>query len=175
MQYLVHTKLIATTLLATTLLIGCGGKIKRLTPTELDHYYALRIWWYGDKAVDKAYLKNKTREERDAWLKENGYWDRFYQYDEQRRAEIVAGLVGKGWTYDQVYMAWGQPHERQMAAGRHAERSELYTYRFEVDYEGVPHVWVPNSKLTREAIELFRLDLFIDDGIVTEMIRRDDW
>jgi len=175
MPKLLAVKILATALVTATLLGGCGGKIKRLSPTELDHYNALQIWWADDKGADKAYLQNKTQEERDAWLKDNGYWERFYQYPEQRRNEIIAGLVGKGWTYDQVYMAWGRPHQRQLAAGRTAERSELFTYRFEVDYEGIPHVWVPNSKLTREAIELFRLDLYLDDDVVTEMVRREGW
>jgi hypothetical protein len=166
-------KTVAFVSLAVLLFVGCGGKLKRLSPVERDHHSALKVWLEADE--NKAYLKLKTEPARSAWLKKEGYWDRFYQYPEARRAEIVAGSVGVGWTYDQVYMAWGRPHQKRMAAGRQAERSELYVYRFETDYEGVMHVWYPNSKLTREAIEMFRLEVYIDNGVVVKMDRQEGW
>jgi hypothetical protein len=166
-------KTVAFVSFAALLFSGCGGKLKRLSSAELSHYNALKVWWDVDEK--KSYLKLKTEPERSAWLKSQGYWDRFYQYPEERRAEIVAGSVGVGWTYDQVYMAWGQPHQKRMAAGRKAERSELYVYRFETDYEGVMHVWYPNSKLTREAIEMFRLEVYVDNGVVVKMDRQEGW
>lgn len=150
-----------------------AGKLKRLSDTELVHFEALKVWFVDGE--EKEYLKGKTEEERSTWLKDRGYWDRFYQYDQLKREQIAAGQVGVGWTYDQVYMAWGEPHAKKRMAGRPATRSELYIYRFEVDWTGATHVWTPNSKLTRTAIELFQLDVYVDDGRVAEIVRKEDW
>lgn len=176
---------LATLALTALLVAGCS-KVNRLSEAELAHYTALKPFW--DKGEEKAFLKGKTQEERDAWLKahpvefsEDGnpntptYYERYYQYDEKRRAQIAAGQVQPGWTYDQVVMAWGNPHKKKRLAGRPATRSELYVYRFEVDWEGITHVWVPGSKLTSKATDLFQLDVYIDDGVVTEMDRKEDW
>ena len=70
---------------------GCSisSKLKKLDEEEYDHYMALRVYLdrpdaRGERSKDerKAFFKNKTREERDQWLKDKGLWDKFYQYDE---------------------------------------------------------------------------------------------
>ena len=156
-----------------TLLSGCGSVLKKLTPGELDHYMALRVWM-SDPDM-KAYSKLKTADERNTFLQEKGYWDRFYQYDKKRREQIINGEVAKGWTQDQVYMSWGAPHVRKRLAGRRAVRSEMFVYRFEVDPEGRVYVWEPNSKQTHYAIDKYQIDLTVDDGLIVEMIRKDGW
>ncbi len=164
---------LATALLV--LMVGCGfsGKIKKLESYEKDHYYALKVWM--EKADQKAYFKLKTATERDAWLKANGFWDRFYQYDERQRTAILNGDVAVGFKQDQVFMAWGEPHQRNRLTGRAAERSELLTYRFEVDDDGNVLVWVPNSKTANGAAEKYALQLYMDDAVVTEIVRKDGW
>jgi uncharacterized protein YceK len=175
-----------TLLIVAGLLSGCGAKMKRLSDTEFMSYNALKVWW--DKDDEKAYLKGKTQEERDAWLKAHpeafvndgnpqtlSYYDRYFALSDNRREEIAAGLVAPGWSFEEVAMAWGLPHKKSKLAGRPATRSELFVYRFEVDWEGNTHVWIPGSKLTSKAIELFQLDVYIDDGQVTEIIRKDAW
>ena len=74
-------------------IIGCGYERfqKRLDSQEFSHYYALRV--YMPEESRKAYLKMKTREERDAYLKKLGLWDRFYKYEQEERDEIIAGGV----------------------------------------------------------------------------------
>ena len=52
---------------------------KRLDNQEFDHYYALRVYMSEEKR--KHYLKLKTRDERDAYLKQLGLWDTFYSYE----------------------------------------------------------------------------------------------
>ena len=79
----------------------------------------------------KYYLKLKTRDERDAYLKKLGLWDTFYSYDPEEREDIVAGDVKIGWSKKKVEMAWGAPYTRKKAIGRAASRSEIYIYRFE--------------------------------------------
>jgi len=159
--------------LTAVLLGGCGNKVKRLSAVERDHYYALKVWM--EDGERKAYLKNKTEDERNAWLHDNGFWDRFYQYDEAMRQAIIDGDVSDGWTYDQVYMAWGKPHERKRLTGRKAQRSELLVYRFEVQADGSVVVWQPGSKTAHIAVDLYRIELNVDDGVVTESTRRAGW
>lgn len=166
-------------LVALALLAGCGSKMKRLTPTERDHFTALEV--YLNTAEEKAFLKLKTEEERNTFLREHGpgnglsFWDQFYQYDEQDRDAILAGDVDIGWSEDRVFMAWGRPFERRRLTGRPATRSELFVYRFEVDDEGIVRVYVPDSKTAYRAVRQYQLDVFVDDGRVTQMDRKDRW
>lgn len=95
--------------LAAMLQVGGWKSAKRLTDAEFDHYYALRV--FMDEAQTKKYLKLKTEEERDAYLKELGLWDKFYRYDDHIRQRIIDGEVQVGWTIDMVYMAWGAPYD----------------------------------------------------------------
>jgi len=149
------------------------AKREAMTQAEEDHYAALRV--FMDSKEKKAYTKLKTTAERDAWLKEQGLWDRFYQYDESKRQKILDGDVWKGWTYDMVLMAWGAPHSKRRITGRQAQRSEMYTYKFEVDAEGHHLIWTPDSKATVTASRFYRVELMIDDGRVTEMEKKEGW
>jgi hypothetical protein len=160
-------------LLVVSLVFALGAKIDRLQPVEQDHFNALRVWM--DDKAQKAYLKNKTREERDAFLQEHGFWDRFYQYDEDRREQILAGEVKQGWSYDQAYMAWGQPFQKQRLTARRAARSELLVYRFEVMSDGAIMVWQPGSKATHKAVDKYQIELVVDDEKITEFRRKEEW
>jgi hypothetical protein len=160
-------------LLVASVLVGCGGKLKRLSDSERAHYYALRV--YMDHKEEKQFLKGKTEEERSAWLQERGLWDRFYEHDEAVRDLIVAGEVGEGWTEEMVLMSWGAPFQRRRMTGRPAERSEVFVYRFEIDKEGIVRVWDPKSKTAYKMVSRYQVELFVDDGEVTEMRRKDRW
>ena len=153
-------------ILALALSTGCSWKkrVKHLDDQEFDHYYALRV--FMDDAQKKTYLKKKTREERDAYLKEIGLWDRFYNYDEHIRDLIVAGQVQTGWTKDMLYMAWGAPYDINKLVGRKATRSERLTYRFEEHEDGSVLVWEPDSKTAYKATRLFLRDVILDDNVV---------
>ena len=163
------------TLLLVLFLAACGWKhkIKDLDNEEFDHYYALKV--FMEEPQQKAYLKLKTREERDAMLKgikygnDKSLWDTFYQYPPHIREKIVGGLVQVGWTRDMVYMAWGTPYDRRRLTGRPASRSELLEYRFEQQADGGVLVWQPGSKTEYKAVRLFQKDVIIDDDVVTEM------
>lgn len=164
----------AATLLAATLLFSAGnGKLKRLSSTERDHYDALRVWM--DKKQDKAYLKLKTEEERNAWLQDMGLWDRFYQYDKDVRDDIVAGNVRVGWTTDKVFMAWGPPHQRKRLSIQGVPRSEALVYLLEVTEDGSVLVWEPGSKETHHAVARYRYELIVHEVTVAEMIRKEGW
>jgi hypothetical protein len=164
----------APVFLVALLLLGAGNaKLKRLSEVEFDHYQALKVWM--DKQDRKAYLKLKTEDARNQWLKDQGLWERFYQYDKPEREEILAGNVEVGWSHDKVLMAFGKPHERQRLTGRNAARSELATYRFEVTPEGEVLVWTADSKHTHNAVRFFRLEIILDDARVAKVQKLDSW
>jgi hypothetical protein len=152
---------------------ACASRLDMLTDTERDHYAALKVWMDDDQ--EKAFFKLKTEDERNAFLKSLGIWDRFYGYSERERGDILGGRVAVGWTKDKVYMAWGAPHEKQRLTGRRATRSELFTYRFEVAEDGRVLVWEPNSKVTYKAQDKYQIEVYLDDDRVTEMVRKDGW
>jgi hypothetical protein len=74
-----------------------------------------------------------------------------------------------------VLMSWGQPHDKKRLTGRPATRSELFVYKMEVDSEGYVTVWEPNSNTASRAVELFKWEVYIDDNVVTEMLKKDGW
>ncbi len=161
-------------LLVTALSTGCWqNKVKRLSETEFDHYYALRPYLSEDQR--KVYLKLKTEEERNAYLKELGHWDRFYKYSPEKRADIIAGDVQVGWTKDMLLMAWGAPFDKQKLVGREAMRSERFVYRFELHEGGVLIVWEPNSKSEYKADRLIQRDVLLEDDVIVEIVERDRW
>ena len=155
-------------------LTGCWEKrIKHLSDTEFDHYYALRPFMNED--MRKTYLKLKTEEERNQYLKDLGLWERFYQYDAEVRDAIVLGAVEPGWTKDKVLMAWGAPYDKRKLTGRKAVRSELLIYRFERHEDGSILVWEQNSKTEYKATQLFRREVTLDDDIVVEIVEHKNW
>ena len=154
-------------LMLSLLLAACGPATKRLSSQEFDHYYALRV--YMDADQKKAYLKMKTEEERNAYLKELGLWDRFYQYSEAEREQILSGRVEEGWSREWLYMAWGAPYDRSRVVGRNAQRSERLVYRFEQQEDGTVLVWEPGSKTAYKATRLFIREVMVDDDVVTEI------
>ena len=162
-------------LLAFLLLAGCGweGRVRLLSDAEFDHYYALKPFLADEDR--KTFLKMKTEEERNAFLKEKGLWERFYKYPEHVRKGIVAGAVQNGWTKDMVYMAWGAPYDKRALVGRPAPRSELLVYRFEKQEDGTVLVYVPNSKTEYKAVERFVREVYLDSDQVTEIVERKGW
>lgn len=153
------------------------AKKEALTDAEQDHMAALRVWM-TEKEI-KSWGKLKSTAERDAWLQANGepikYWERFYQYAEDVREAILAGEVRTGWTQDKVFMAWGQPYMKKRLTGRNAGRSELLTYRFEVNGDGEVLLWERGSKETYDAVEKYTMEIFVDDAVVTELVKRSGW
>jgi hypothetical protein len=152
--------------------LTAGNKLDRLTDAEYSHYRALRV--YMDDKERKDFLKLKTTEERDQWLKDAGLWDKFYQHPDHIRQLIVEGDVQTGWTRDMVYMAWGAPFQKQRLTGRPAGRSELLVYRFEIDKDGVATPLV-GKKTDYKAVGHKQIELILDDDIVTEMEDKGDW
>ena len=59
-------------MLMVTWMFGCGYERyqKRLDNQEFSHWYALRVYMTDEER--KTYLKFKTKEERDNYLKKNG-------------------------------------------------------------------------------------------------------
>ncbi len=154
-------------------LMMCAAKREDLTEAEQDHIHALEVWMEPKQI--KGWYKLKTVAERDQALKDAGLWDRFYSYDAELRAAIIAGEVRTGWTGDRVYMAWGPPHQKKRLTGRNAGRSEGLVYRFEVAGDGSVMVWAPGSKETYGAVGKYTMEVVLDDNVVAEMNKKDGW
>lgn len=159
--------------MVSLVVLGTGSKLKRLAPEELTHYYALRA--FMSPAQEKAWLKLKTQEDRDAWLKAEKLWDKFYRYDQYEREAIAAGELKLGWKVDKAYMTWGQPHNRERLTSRPATRSERLTWRFEVQPDGSVLVWYPKSKTEYKAVGKYKVEVIFDDDVATEMVKLDGW
>lgn len=169
------------------LLSACSWerRVNKLTDTEFQHYYALKPFMTDDER--EVYLKLKTEEERNGWLKANHplnapadrpaepYWDMFYQYPDNIRTAIVDGAVQTGWNKQMVLMSWGPPYDKKRLTGRPAARSELLLYRFEKHEDGSVLVYTPGSKTEYKAIDEFTREVYIDDDIVTEIMEKKGW
>jgi hypothetical protein len=151
---------------------AAAGKLGRLTEAELDHYQALRV--FMDEEEEKAWLKLKTTEERDAWLHEQKLWDKFYALPPEVRAQIVAGKVERGYTRDMVYMTWGAPFQKNRLTGREAGRSELLVYRFEIDKDGFANP-IATKRGDYKAEGHYQMELIVDDDVVTDLTQKDGW
>jgi len=125
--------------------------------------------------IREVYLDQETEEERNQFLRDAGLWDRFYQYPDYVRAEIIAGNVAPGWTKDKLLMAWGHPQDRGRVAGRQARISERWIYRFEHHSDGTLRIWQPGSSTAYHAARLFQRSVLMDDDIVIEIVDSDNW
>ncbi|MCA9568926.1 MAG: hypothetical protein KC656_13850 [Myxococcales bacterium] len=158
-----------------TVLLGTAGKMDKLADYERDHYSALVVWFEDEKKETKAWLKLKTPEERDQWLKDNGYWNHFYKHSEEERAEILGREPKIGWTQDMVYMAWGAPYRKTKSTKRTAQNTTILTYRMQVTPDGRHLIYIPNSKATYKAVDRYSQELVLDDEKVTEIRRKEGW
>lgn len=161
---------------------GCGtaSKVKKLSETEYNQYIALRPFMSEDERT--GWLKLKTDAEKDDWLKakkccipEQSLWEKFYQYNEAVRKQILDGKVAVGWTKDQVLMAWGAPYDKRKLTGRPAARSELLVYRFERHEDGSVLVYQDNSKTLYKAVARYTRLAYVDDDKVTSITEKDGW
>lgn len=160
----------------TLLVLGTGGKKwDRLAPYERDHYQALSVFFGDEKKETKEWLKLETPAERDQWLKDKGYWNHFYKYDEMDRKKILSRLPEIGWTQDMVYMAWGAPYRKLKSTKRTAQDTIIFQYRIQVSKDGEHLVYTPGSKATYKSTERYTQELVLDNRKVSEIRRKDGW
>lgn len=164
---------VAVVLLPLLLLTTMASKLDRLEVDERARFESLSVYMSDDQ--EKAYLKLKTRELRDAWLKEQKLWDRWYKFEEDMRDAILAGDVRVGWPQEAVYLAWGLPVEQLRLLRNGADRSEKLVYLIEVTSDGQVLVWREGSKVTQDVVERYRYELILDDGFVAEKNRKPGW
>ncbi len=164
------TVVLAAALLGTSCM---GGKVKRLSNTEFDHYYALKPFMKEDQ--EKVFLKKKTEEERNAYLKQIGLWERFYSLTPQEREQVLTGKVEVGWTKNMVLMALGPPWDQAKLIGSNTYNAWRYVYRFEEQVDGTALVYVPGSKTAYKAVDFFSIELVMNDDRVVELNRYKGW
>ena len=165
--------LLTATLLAVTLGSCTSRQMKRLSPEEFDHFYALRPFLSEEQR--DTFLKFKTEEERTAFLKEAGVWDYFYKYTAEEREEILSGNVAVGWPKDWLLMAWGGPYDKQSNLVQGSYSRVRYVYRFEEHEDGRLIVWEAGSKTEYNAVRLFQRDVIIDKDVVVEINEQERW
>ncbi len=157
------------------------SRVKFLSDEEFKAYYALKP--FMDEDTQKAYLKTKTEEERNAYLKSikiervppTTLYDMFYSYPEHIRQAIVDGAVQTGWNKEMVLMAWGPPFDKKKVVGRPAPRSEMLIYKFEKHDDGSVLVFVPGSTTEYKASERFRREVILDSDVVADIIEKPGW
>lgn len=152
-----------------------AGSLKKLQAYERDHYEALRVFFKDEKKETRIFLKLKTPAERDQWLKDAGYWDKFYKYDERTREDILAREPKLGWTQDMLYMAWGPPYTKLKSTKRTAGDTRVLVYRLEVTKDGEHMVWKPKSKETYKSVKRYTANLTLDDYVITDIQEEDGW
>jgi hypothetical protein len=162
--------LLLATLLASP---AQAAPIDRLAPDERDAFDALSV--FLDAKQEKALLKLKTREARDAWLKAQGLYDRWWSLDAGRREEIAAGNVVVGFLVDEVLMALGTPFERRRVVVTGVQRAEQLVYRVEVTRDGRVLVWEAGSKETHNAQDRYRYLLDVHNGMVVAVTKKKGW
>ena len=166
--------------------VGCSymRHVKRLEEPEKKHWAALRVFMQEDEK--KSFLILKTREERDAYLKDLNLWDKFYSLDEKRREDILNYDVKTGWNQEELLMSWGVPYKKQMeATSKKGVSAERWIYRFEehVDKKsGQKYVliWEEYSQTEYKAKRIYTREVIIDDygmpdwkdNIITKIIDR---
>jgi hypothetical protein len=171
-------------IIALSTLVGCSISHykKRLSDTEQTHYRALEVYLdqpdaSGERPTDErlAFLKLKTEDERNAWLKsfklpssggEGTLWEKFYKYEPHIRELIDRGEVQEGWTLDMVYMSWGRPMKREKPPACNASRCWRYIYRFEQLDDGTVQVWVDGSKDEYRAVSIYDREVEVGDNKV---------
>ena len=149
-----------------------AGKLDKMSTEERAHWRALRV--FVEEKDQKKWLRLKTEEQRNEWLKERGLWDRFYEHDEVVREQIVAGDVRLGWDRMMLYMAWGAPSEKLKLTGRAASRSERLVYRFEVDKDGFASPLTGRNP-DYKAVDRYQVNVILDDNVIADMMRLEDW
>ncbi|MBX2798808.1 MAG: hypothetical protein KTR31_14125 [Myxococcales bacterium] len=159
-------------LVPAMLLILVGGKLDRMSPEERAHWRALRV--FVEDKEQRKWLRLKTEEQRNEWLKERGLWDKFYANDDMTRDQIVSGDVRLGWSRDMLFMSWGPPFQKLRLTGRAASRSEKFIYRFEVDREGFATSLV-GDKTDHRAVDRYQVNVTLDDDVVAEIVELETW
>lgn len=164
-----------TSLLLAALLAASAdaAPIDRLAADERQAFDALAV--FLDDKQERSFLKLKTRELRDAWLKAQGLYSRWWGLDPARREAIATGAVTVGFSVDEVLMAWGAPFERRRVVVEGVHRAEVVVYRVEVTPEGRVLIWEAGSKETHNAQERYRWILDVHDGVVVSKTKKARW
>jgi hypothetical protein len=118
-------------------------KIKRW-PAE-DKTWALALdAWMTTEELD-IFIKLKTTEERQSFLKEAGYWRLWEEVRDDYREAVIAQNVIKGMNKDEVFMAWDKPKKIRKDFRRDAY-VDVLNYEFERDRKGQEFVLRPDSQ-----------------------------
>jgi len=112
---------------------------------ELDRAWARSFdAWMSDEELD-VFIKIKTTEERQDFLKKAGYWKKWDKIDDEMLPNVLKGEVIRGMTKDEVFMCWDKPEKIRKDFRRDAY-VDVMNYKFEIDRKGREFLSPKDSK-----------------------------
>ena len=112
---------------------------------ELDRAWARSFdAWMSDEELD-VFIKIKTTEERQDFLKKAGYWKKWDKIDDEMLPNVLKGEVVRGMTKDEVFMCWDKPEKIRKDFRRDAY-VDVMNYKFEIDRKGREFLSPKDSK-----------------------------
>jgi hypothetical protein len=118
-------------------------KIKRWPAEDKSWALALDAWMTTEEL--DIFIKLKTTEERQSFLKEAGYWRLWEEVRDDYREAVLSQTVIKGMNKDEVFMAWDKPKKIRKDFRRDAY-VDVLNYEFERDRKGKEFVLRPDSQ-----------------------------
>ena len=133
--------------LATSSLAFAGTfnlkKIKRWPDADKSWAIAMDAWMTAEEL--DIFVKLKTTEERQSFLKDAGYWRIWKEVRDDYRDAVIAQNVVKGMNKNEVFMAWDKPKKIRKDFRRDAY-VDVLNYEFERDRKGREFVLRPDSQ-----------------------------
>jgi hypothetical protein len=118
-------------------------KIKRWPDQDKVWAIAMDAWMTSEE-ID-IFIKIKTTEERQSFLKKVGYWRLWEEVRDEYRESVTEQQVIKGMNKNEVFMAWDKPKKIRKDFRRDAY-VDVLNYTFERDKKGREFVMRPDSQ-----------------------------
>lgn len=161
--------LILSTLLATAAWAANLDKLaKKLPEAERAVFMALRIFMTEEEQT--VYLGNlRTPEERQKFLEDTGYWQKWERLQPEQQQAIALGRVLPGFDRDALYMAWGKAYKIRKDVEDGVYVDVLY-YRWEKDKKGREFVSFPDSP-SGYRNESFDKLVYFANGLLVDVVK----
>ena len=135
---------------------------------ELDRAWARSFdAWMSDEELS-VFIKIKTTEERQDFLKKAGYWKKWDKIDDEMLPNVLKGEVVRGMTKDEVFMCWDKPEKIRKDFRRDAY-VDVMNYKFEIDRKGREFLSPKDSK-TAYKNEVITKFVYMHNGKVFSIV-----
>ncbi len=135
---------------------------------ELDRAWARSFdAWMSDEELS-VFIKIKTTEERQDFLKKAGYWKKWDKIEDEMLPNVLKGEVVRGMNKDEVFMCWDKPEKIRKDFRRDAY-VDVMNYRFEIDRKGREFLSPKDSK-TAYKNEVITRFVYMHNGKVFSIV-----